>query len=368
MSVLPACASEGASVPLGDAPTPSEPVPPAEAPVPATPPTPPTPPPPAPFGAEVEKWMWLDVPASKCGNGEPTGMGVNVGTGTDLVIFLNGGGGCWDELSCNLLGTATFVKEGFTKDTFDAMRESLGSSGPIFDRKAPNNPFKDSSFVFVPYCTGDVYAGDAEQQWSFPPRTMHYAGRKNIEAYLELLVPAFSRASRVTFAGSSAGGFGVALNFWRVQDAFGNIRVDMIDDSGPPFEQKDMPLLSNWKSAWKLDGAFPPACTECTTNFSALSAYYAKTYPSSRFSLLSYDHDNVISTFFLSSQDAFATNLRSMVKNRIEPLANMRYFIVPGAQHTMLGNLATKSGDVQIGDWLTWMTTDASTWTNVDNK
>jgi hypothetical protein len=378
---LPACAaSSSAELPAGgneterpDAGTSIAPPPPST-PAPSSPPhgagaddTPPPPGPP-PLDGKVGEWTWLDVPESTCGNGEPTGMGVNIGTGTDLVIFLQGGGGCWDEITCAGIGTASNIKDGYKKENFeDEVKGSLNPSmhGGMFDRALSSNPFKDSSYIFIPYCTGDVHVGDATAQFLFPPRKMHFAGRRNIQAFLEKIVPAFQNASRVTFSGSSAGGFGAALNFWRVKDAFGTVRVDMIDDSGPPFEQDKMPLLGTWKKAWNMDGAYPAACEECKTNIAALTNYYATTYQTSRLSLLSYDHDNVISLFFVQSQDAFAGNLTSVADNRLSLLPNMRYFIVPGAHHTMLWDLSTTSANVKLGDWLTEMVTDKVSWANV---
>jgi hypothetical protein len=296
---------------------------------------------------------------------------VNIGTGSNLFIYLEGGGGCWDEVTCAGLNTASYIKDGYNQATFEADMDGLmkpASHGGIFDRTLEANPFKDASFIFVPYCTGDVHAGDAVAQFLLPPRKMHFAGRKNIDAFLKVIVPAFPNVSRVMFAGSSAGGFGAAINYWRAQQAFGKIRVDLIDDSGPPFEQSNMPLFPIWKKAWNMDGAFPADCEPCKSNIAEVTPYYAKTYPASRFALLSYTHDTVISVFFVSTQDQFAGHLADMTANRIDPLTNTRYFVVDAAAHTMLGNLGTKSGSAVLGNWLTDMWSDSPSWANVGEK
>lgn len=327
-----------------------------------------------------------------CGNGEPTGLAVNWGTGTDLVIVNDGGGACWDEASCTVLpklgADSEYINRGYTRATFEksfanpaVVPNGSGgaplSKGGYFDRSAPNNPFRDSSYVFIPYCTGDLSGGDATQEFLFPKRTMHYHGRKNMEAYLPYITASFAKASGVTLAGRSAGGFTAALNFWRFQDAFGPITVNLVDDSGPSFDQRTIPQLSLWKSVWNLDGAFPPDCAECKTNVRNVVPYYSRKYPKSRFALLSYDNDALISTFFLQPPPLFMLNMRNLTIDILRPLPNVRYFIVPGADHTMSHDFSVMSGagpvflggprPIELGDWLGRMKNGASNWNNASN-
>jgi hypothetical protein len=48
-------------------------------------------------------------------------------------------------------------------------------------------------------------------------------------AYLKRIVPTFPDPSRVILSGSSAGGYGALANWWQTQQAFGDVRVDLID-------------------------------------------------------------------------------------------------------------------------------------------
>lgn len=317
-----------------------------------------------PLQGEVGKWTWSDVPEAKCANGASTGVGLNVGTGDQVLIFLDGGGACWDEVSCFGVDLAANIVNGYTKANFDADASGDTLKQGVFDRTAPNNPFKDASIVYVPYCTGDVHAGDAVQ--TYDDKDVHFVGRKNLSAYVARIVATFKQASRVTLAGSSAGGFGALLNYWRVQDAFGKIRVDLIDDSGPPIEQSSIKLFPAWKESWNMDGAFPPDCADCRTNVRALSAYYQKAYPSSRKALLSFKEDRTISGFFLMfDPTSFSDALKDLTQNTIAPLSSMKYFMPAGSTHTMLRDLDTKAGDTELGSWLTQMTSDAADWQNV---
>src|SRR5206468_3191319 len=88
---------------------------------------------------------------------------------------------------------------------FDDAATLLTSS--FFDRHDDTNPFRNDSFTFVPYCTGDVHAG-SKPDANYGGRITHHVGYQNMTAYLTRLVPTFSSASRVILSGSSAGGFG----------------------------------------------------------------------------------------------------------------------------------------------------------------
>ncbi|HVH45667.1 MAG TPA: pectin acetylesterase-family hydrolase [Labilithrix sp.] len=332
---------------------------------------------PPPLQGPVGQWTWIDVPESKCGNGEPTGLMVNMGTGRDLLIFLGGGGACWNELSCTVLKTASNI-DGYKEAQFRA-QGAYADSG-IFDRTASDNPFRKASFVYVPYCTGDIHAGDATQQFPTAGRTMHYAGQKNIAAFLDKIVPSFPKASHVTLAGSSAGGFGAQVNYWRVKQAFGNRQVDLINDSGPVFSQVNMPLYPLWKATWNMEPALPPGCTACKTDIRSIYSYYSQTYPFSRFALLSYEQDPTISFFFQMPQSSFTEHLRDVTTNTIAPLHNTRFFVTSGAGHTMLRALGTTSvtksihpwhsqaTSIELGTWLNQMVDDSWRWQNATTQ
>lgn len=340
----------------------------------SAPPEAPLPPPdmPVPLSAPVGQWTWFDIPGAVCGDGSPTGLGVNRGTGNEVVVFMEGGGGCWDELSCGGLKTADHIKgygpTNFASDFANPAR-SPAFAAPLtihgtFDRTWDRNPFKDASYVYLPYCTGDIFSGDAEMKFRSPPRTMHFKGRKNVEAYVSQILAAFPDATRVTLTGRSGGGFGSAISYWRFQEAFGDVPVDLIDDSGPPMNQSTIPLFPIWKAAWNMDGAFPPDCAECRVNLRNAATYYSKKYPNSRFALLSYDNDAVISAFFFQPPPFFVNNLNDLTFNVIRPLPNFRYFIPSGFDHTMSHHWDVTAGKMALSTFLNDMHAGSPAWSN----
>lgn len=291
------------------------------------------------IAATQDAWTFVPFADSSCANGSPTGIGVNLGTSKRLVIFVEGGGACWSTSTCYVLKTATNIDTGFDEAAFKTRAGQFGKS--LFDRTATDNPFKSDNFVYVPYCTGDVHAGAREADYD-GQKTKHF-GRKNFEAFLKRIVPTFEDSERVILSGASAGGFGATVNYWKTQYAFGKVRVDLLDDSGPPFPPAKTKYLADWTAAWDLIGALPPGCTACSTDFANAFPYYAKKYTSSRFALLSYTRDGVISTFYSLVPTDFEVELNNQLATSFTQ-PNTAAFIVAGEKHTMLGDLSIVTG------------------------
>lgn len=323
-------------------------------------------------------WLWVDFPDSECADGSATGIGVNLGTTKDLVIYLEGGGACWNAAYCGAAPQAAYL-HGFGKTDFENVTNDTGPNqqssqpgsakqpGGLLDRTTQNNPYKDASFVYIPYCTGDVHSGDIVKTYDGLATPIHHSGRKNLDAFLKRIVPTFSDQTRVTLTGSSAGGFGAAINYERFKKAFGTVRMDLIDDSGPPFPNADIASYADWSAAWDLTTAFPAGCTNCATDVTQLFPYLSKTYPDAKFALLQYDQDHTIRQFFgTASADVFHTQLDSVISTQFDPTTNAKVFEVDANAHEMLFEINTVSSNdatpETLAAWLTEMNGDAATW------
>lgn len=319
-----------------------------------------------PIEAPDGQWSWVPVEGARCGNGSPAGIGINPSsTSRNVLIFMMGGGGCWDGLTCLGVPVAAHINEDYNETVFRADLRQV-SSTLVLSRTNTQNPFRDATMVFVPYCTGDIHGGDAEHEYAWGARheTIHHVGARNMALFLRRLAATYPQTQRVTLMGISAGGFGAGLNWWRVADAFPAARTDLIDDSGPPFR----PPQARWelmRDAWNIQ--FPPACTTCRDNLETLLDFYATRFPPpARMALLSYTRDTTISTYFGITQDDFTDNLLRLSRERIEPRPNMRHFIVTGASHVLIGGASRISGGgVTLAEWLNRMASDSPDWANV---
>ncbi len=331
-------------------------------------------------------WSWVPVAGSKCGAGATAGFAIDVASSDELFIFLQGGGACWNQGTCvpslmrfgpicyygenicladvpgGTQPTSSHVIAGdpFPADGGGALPSELGTISRVkaLDRAAPDNPFRSATFVFIPYCTGDLHSGATERTYQYkrgafdPPSNfvMHFRGATNMDAYLARLQQQFPSVRRIWLTGASAGGYGATFNFDRVARAFPQAEVHLLADSSPFI---DTFHFGEWRDEWSMQ--FPTGCTSCRDGgLPAVVEHLATAYPSRRLGLLSYDQDKVIAWFFLGGQGpdpalnppvaAFNAELRAL-QSRYDARANTKYFVVPGDQHVLWGEYGTRLSD-----------------------
>jgi hypothetical protein len=305
-------------------------------------------------GLTAGTWTWVDFPDSACQDGTPTGIGLSPGTSADLVLYLQGGGACWDSLTCVTFHTAS--RGPFGRAEFEALRSGT-LPGSILDRTLAGNPFAAATLVFVPYCTGDVHAGDRVTTYGSGSGavTWRHVGRANLAAYLRRLAVTFTEPPRVAVTGSSAGGFGALANYDAVRAAWPAAAALLLDDSGPPLLAADTTpaLAAAWREAWGLDPLLDPLCGEpCRAGFAPLLGALAARHPQDRLALLSSEQDGVISAFYGLDGAAFQAAQERMLAAALAPLAHARSFVVAGSSHTMLGRPAAFTQGEPLLGWI----------------
>jgi hypothetical protein len=239
-------------------------------------------------------WTWVDFPESKCRDGTPTGLAVNLNSASDKVmVFLQGGGACFNQLTCAM-----------NPSHADASSFVAPTEG-VFSRSNTANPVADWNFVYVPFCTGDVFGGNhADAMVSGVTGAQQFVGWTNVGLFLQRIVPTFPHATQVLFTGISAGGFGAALNGVRVAQAFAPIPVVVLDDSGPPMSSTYVPtcLQKQWRELWGFDQTVLAACgSDCPNpdDYSLdLARWAIKKQPNGTAGLISAQSDNTITAFY----------------------------------------------------------------------
>lgn len=308
--------------------------------------------------APNEQWTWVDFPNSECGNGSATGLGINLSNrSSDVIIFMQGGGACWNQLTCYTIRSASNF-DGYNGTDFasDSIKNQVA-----FNRVNLANPFRDASLVFIPYCTGDVHTGDTVASYGG-----HHKGAANVRAFLERLAPTFPGARRIWLTGTSAGGYGVQLNYHRFAAAFPQAEVHALADSAQMINPTQPGLLTEWLNAWNVSD--PPGCTGCTQDFNLVPSWLASTYPNRRFGLLAFSRDSVLSSFFQLQYPEFEMATNTLLTNQYQGKANLKYYVVePGSPtHVMLDELFTRSvGGVTLGSWTQKWAFGEAGWENV---
>jgi hypothetical protein len=244
----------------------------------------------------LESWVYVSIDTMRCGDGSAAGVFVNfTQRSRELLLFLGGGGVCYDDLTCSLMKSEL---EGLGEDPqaeFLAFDRNVG----IFDREDETNPFRDASFVVVPHCTGDFHLADSTR--SHPTiGEIHQVGHANVKAVVRRVVPTFADATRITFAGFSAGGVGVTGNYHLFASAVltvGAPQPFLINDAGPLLRPPFLGEAGQEKiaEAWNLEATLFGSCPRCRTHgFHEAFARLHELYPSLRSSLICTYHDAVV--------------------------------------------------------------------------
>ena len=174
-----------------------------------------------------------------------------------LLIFEQGGGACWQDFyNCNV---------------FSEAQEPPTARVGIWDFDSKDNPFRDYSIVYMPYCDGSVFTGDnaaVDPMWEAltgSPARFHF-GLRNQSAGMDLAKKMFPKARRITVAGSSAGGVGAAgFAPFLARLVYGN-RIDLtvFNDAGPiTTNLNDGVAVAARAADWDFGKFYPASCTEC---------------------------------------------------------------------------------------------------------
>lgn len=334
------------------------------------------------------QWTYVPFPDAVCMTGTPTGIGVNKSSASgDVLIFLEGGNACFNLASCSV----TANKNGYGDAEFGMDKSMFLDSAPIFSR-ASSALFKDYSFVYIPYCSGDVHAGDNDTSVAGTMR--HFHGANNMSAYLKRIVATFPNAKHVLLTGESAGGFGALFNYDRVASAFPmTVDVKLLDDSGPPFAEMYSPacLQKAFKDTWGLDKTLPADCADCKQASGVFeepfTTYLVNKWGKNRLALISSTEDHQIEQFLsfgnnncaglMGAPDVYPGPEYTMglqdLRDRIVKGKNFKLFLLDGTdgsdktKHVWLNDDWTKvsSNGVTLATWLNQLVTDDPAWASV---
>lgn len=241
------------------------------------------------------EWMYVEIDGMFCRDGSPAGVGVRYAANSDkLVIYMEGGGACFNALTCLV-----------NPESVGAGKFDPGPFSGIFDNENPDNPLMDYNFIYMPYCTGDVFYG-SEPNGNVPggPQNQMFVGYDNTVTALDRIVDTFPDTTQVVTTGQSGGGFGAASTYDLVASYFPNNDVVLIDDSGPIFRDQYLApcLQQTFRDVWGVDDSLPADCTACFGAdggglWNYLTFIHDK-YPNAPKGLISSEADGTISTFF----------------------------------------------------------------------
>ena len=325
----------------------------------APPPSQITVPPAPPPVTRVEVRPWRKVSPggrTRCARGGLFAFWARLAATDRLLVYFEGGGGCWDYRSC-APGSPLFKDRVSDSDNPD--RRGSG----ILDLDDPRNPFKDWSVLYVPSCTGDVYAGDAAVTYRAAGGrsvTVQHRGHVNADAALDWLFGQVAHPAQVFVAGCSAGSIGSILHAPRIIDHYSGARVAQLGDSLGYLFSRPTDLRRLWGSQRTLPGwipevrAIPPGGFTMARFYDAVAGHY----PRVRFSQINFAADAVQRELHEAAggrpQDFTGALLGNLTAIRAGA-PNFRSFLLDGSLHCALprgGFYTLRSGQVTVRDWV----------------
>ncbi len=373
---------------------------------------------PAPVGTPISRtegtaiagaadWVWIPFEDAFCTDAiadesgryhfgtSTTGLAISWGStaSRDVVVFLQGGGACWDFFTCGGIAplfdktalAGPFGPDQFARNIYEKYTSSWIRRGNLPPSLA------DATIVFVPYCTGDVHGGDKVMTYpslvpGYPDVTWHHVGHANITAFVRRLAPTFPDPGKLVIAGASAGGFGSLANYTTFRAQWPNAKGYLVDDSGPPLIGDTIPFLTRavWYASWNLGASLDTFCTGCRDDMSQGLREITRRYPQDRIALVSHLQDEVIRGFFGKftivpepsftpmPADEFEAALRELGTTVMDPAtANAKYFFTAGDGHPTLEDpSAITSPEPGLPSWLELMLSDSSdsaSWTSLSD-
>jgi hypothetical protein len=277
------------------------------------------------------------------------------GTSGDLLLYLQGGGACWDYVTCHVANTATKTANGAIE-------------AGILDPARPGNPFADFDVTYVPYCDGSVFSGTATVDYDGVETNHH--GLQNLSAAVTAMRARFPNPSRIVVAGSSAGGYGTFAGYGVARVAYPDTPIIVFNDSGPGVQNFDASEdVQNRVANWDFAERVPESCNECDTQYSYLADWALDRDATARFAFYSYQQDGVISFFLDLSGPAYQQLVLSVTDDLLarNPGRFARYFPL-GTTHTVLlsSEFYTQVvNGVPLRDWTQAFLDDSSGWVDV---
>jgi hypothetical protein len=293
--------------------------------------------------------------------------------GTDpskLLVFEQGGGACWQDFyQCNVT-VGNNALPPFPQ---------VDQAG-LWNRSNAGNPFADYSVVYMPYCDGSVFSGDNDVvDANFPGGIRRHRGLRNQSAGMDLAKALFPDATRITLAGSSAGGVGVAgFAGALARFEYGNdVDLTIFNDAGPVavnLDPSQAGAIAARAADWQFGQFYPASCHQCDDMGQATGIIDWRLQNDRTIREAIYETDgDFTNRFFLGLlgdqpawRDLIVTEHGFL--NEDYPDRYKRFFVAGDTTHTALQTLRFYTYDadgVLLNEWTADFLDDAAGWVDI---
>ncbi len=294
-----------------------------------------------------------------CMNGSDYHFFARRGTVNKLVMYYQGGGACWEKLTCTVPACDTTVNP---EGSDNPNRASSGFA----DRSNLDNPFRNWHTVFVSYCGCDIHFGDSAQDYvagpdDAAPLHVEHRGFHNAKVAEKWAREHFLAPDEVFVTGSSAGAYGAWFHAPLLHEVWPGARFHVLADAGNGVITQNFleNFFPNWNFEANLPAEYPdiqrvfdegtgiPGYTEVVANeFPDTNwAHYSSAYDGGSggqagfYNLMLNDNDPIQALSWWNGSCTFNQVMREQVMDTFDVVPNnYRYYIGTGARHTIWGS------------------------------
>jgi pectinacetylesterase len=307
-------------------------------------------------------WTKIDGGAgTDCALDTPFAFYAHPGNPRRLMIYFQGGGACWNGENCDVEGRPTF------KPSVDSTSDPARMGGILSLRNA-DNPVREYTIVFVPYCTGDTFLGSRTVTYTAgadskrPHRTfeIHHVGAMNAASAMRWAYAHVSDPEIVFVTGSSAGAIPSPVYAAQAAQHWRKARVVQLGDAGGGYRAPQIPSLLSRSGVLATLRRDPMYRTldSLTIAHPALYIVSAREAPRATFAQYNAAGDSVQIGFQTALGVKDAPLARTLSENLAEirsAVPRFRAYTAPGFVHTILlrPQFYTLAVDgVRIRDWV----------------
>ncbi len=312
---------------------------------------------------EIGKWYRITPAGTKSSDGSEWHGLIRLGTENKVVVYFFGGGASINGY------TSERGKEFFA--TTASVQDFVASGG--IGSSAEENPFRDWTFLVLPYASGDFHSGTGEYHYTDGgnEKIVYHNGYNNYSAFMDAATSYVGEPDTLLVTGFSAGGFGTSLLADDVIDRFPSAKnVTVCVDSS-------LLLYDGWHETavglWQSPVEISDRLTTDNIVLDSLTALYEKRGDSVKILFdCSYRDDTLMQyqSFINTGKmdktkalgDQFQADLSKMVAGLQEHIPGVGIYIwnygedpeTHNTQHTIISsNVFDKLEDgVSVADWI----------------
>ena len=283
---------------------------------------------------------------TRCARGGRYAFWLRKGDPKKLLVFFQGGGGCFDVTTCRP-GSPWF------DDRVDAFDDPATTAGGILTLENPENPFRDYSIVFIPSCTGDVHTGTRVVKYG--PYRVHQMGYVNARAALARAFREFPSPEVVFVTGCSAGSVGSAFHADAIIRRYRNARVTQVGDSLAFVFHRPVSLAA-WGTHTRFPSWFRPSHPRGRWTMTEFLTALAKQHPQRTFARFNHVRDGVQTQFYVAvggKPRDFSPRLLA-AERTLKRLPNYRSYLACGSEHCSFDRdtfYSTTTAGTRLRDW-----------------